>query len=167
MYVTYNYICIEEGRVWMKDKTRSYIEIWDLLDDIQSLINILARKIQFQYDLTPQELRVLIELDRTSVMNISELSKAINRDFGNVSRTCSMLARKGLLNRYRCKDDQRITLVRLTAKGKEKLNIFYDYNMTLMQSKKLENNIKKYQIMVTGMKMFRSFVMERMEALDD
>ncbi len=151
----------------MKDKTIPYIEIWDLLDDIQSLINILTRKIQYQYDLTPQELRVLIELDRASVMNISELSKAINRDFGNVSRTCSILAKKGLLNRYRSKDDQRITLVRLTPKGKEKLNIFYNYNMALLRSKILERNMKEYETMITGMKIFRSFVIERMEALDD
>lgn len=151
----------------MKDKTIPYIEIWDLLDDIQSLINILTRKIQYQYDLTPQELRVLIELDRAPVMNISELSKAINRDFGNVSRTCSILAKKGLLNRYRSKDDQRITLVRLTPKGKEKLNIFYNYNMALLRSKILERNMKEYETMITGMKIFRSFVIERMEALDD
>ena len=151
----------------MKDKTIPYIEIWDLLDDIQSLINILVRKIQYQYDLTPQELRVLIELDRASVMNISELSKAINRDFGNVSRTCSILAKKGLLNRYRSKDDQRITLVRLTFKGKEKLNIFYNYNMALLRSKMLETNMIEYETMITGMRMFRSFVVERMEALDD
>jgi len=151
----------------MKDKTIPYIEIWDLLDDIQSLINILVRKIQYQYDLTPQELRVLIELDRASVMNISELSKAINRDFGNVSRTCSILAKKGLLNRYRSKDDQRITLVRLTSKGKEKLNIFYNYNMALLRSKMLETNMIEYETMITGMRMFRSFVVERMEALDD
>src|SRR5690606_29542270 len=149
------------------DKTIPYIEIWDLLDDIQSLINILTRKIQYQYDLTPQELRVLIELDRAPVMNISELSKAINRDFGNVSRTCSILAKKGLLNRYRSKDDQRITLVKLTPKGKEKLNIFYNYNMALLRSKILERNMKEYETMITGMKIFRSFVIERMEALDD
>jgi len=151
----------------MKDKTIPYIEIWDLLDDIQSLMNILARKIQYQYDLTPQELRVLIELDRASVMNISELSKAINRDFGNVSRTCSILAKKGLLNRYRSQDDHRITLVKLTPTGKEKLNIFYNYNMALLRSKILERNMKEFETMMTGMKMFRSFVIERMEALDD
>ena len=151
----------------MKHKAIPYLEIWDLLDNLQSLMNVLARKIQVQYDLTPQELRIMIELDRTYSMNISELSKAINRDFGNVSRVCSSLVNRGLLSRRRSKDDQRVTLVTLTAQGKKKLNVFYEYNLTLMQSKMLENNTKEYETMITGMKIFRSFIVDRMEALDD
>ena len=47
---------------------------------------------------------------------------------------------------------KRITLVRLTSKGKEKLNIFYNYNMALLRSKMLETNMIEYETMITGMR---------------
>lgn len=151
----------------MKDKTISYIEVWDLLTDFQSLMNVLGRKIQNRFDLTPQELRVMIELDKTRNMNISQLSKAINRDFGNVSRTCSTLVRKGLLTRKRDHEDHRITMVALTSKGKEKLDLFYKYNLTIMQSNVLEENLNRYEAMILGMRLFLTYVADRMEELDD
>ena len=151
----------------MKEKTKSFIEIWDLLIDVQSLMNVLSRKVQAQYDLAPQELRVMLELDRAGRMNISELSKAINRDFGNVSRTCATLVNKGLLIRQRSERDQRVTLMTLTGKGKHKLEVFYQYNLTVMQSKVFMENEDKCRAMMTGMMLFLSFVAERMEELDD
>lgn len=143
-----------------------FIEVWDLLTDVQSLMNVLARRVQTQYDLAPQELRVLLELDRNSSMNISELSKSIKRDFGNVSRTCSTLVKKGLLTRQRADEDHRVTIVTLTSEGKQKLNVFYQYNLGVMQSRVLEENRNKYEAMMIGMKLFLSFVAERMEELD-
>jgi len=151
----------------LKEKTIPFIEVWDLLTNVQSLMNLLTRNVQMQYDLAPQELRIMIELDRTSSMNISKLSKAIHRDFGNVSRTCSTLAKKGLLHRRKSEEDHRVILVELTAKGKKKLEAFYQYNLTVMQCKALENNRDKYEAMMTGMKLFLSFMAKRMEELDD
>ena len=52
MYVTYNYIWTKEGV--NEGQNNTIYRNLDLLDDIQSLINILVRKIQYQYDLTPQ-----------------------------------------------------------------------------------------------------------------
>ena len=65
-------------------------------------------------------------------MSVSELSKAINRDFGNVSRTCTSLVNRGLLDRHKADKDQRVTLMTLTEKGKKKLDVFYQYNSTVM-----------------------------------
>ncbi len=100
-------------------------------------------------------------------MNISELSKAINRDFGNVSRTCSALVERGLLSRQRADWDHRVILMALTEKGKDKLKVFYQYSLSLMQSNMLENNKSKYEAMMTGMRLFLSFIAERMEELND
>ena len=103
----------------MKEKTISFIEVWDLLIDLQTLMNVLSRKVQIQYGLAPQELRVMLELDRTASMSVSELSKAINRDFGNVSRTCTSLVNRGLLDRHKADKDQRVTLMTLTEKARK------------------------------------------------
>ncbi|NLJ65773.1 MAG: MarR family transcriptional regulator [Clostridiales bacterium] len=151
----------------MNEKTISFIEVWDLLIDLQTLMNVLSRKIQTQYGLAPQELRVMLELDRTSSMSVSELSKAINRDFGNVSRTCTALANRGLLDRHKADKDQRVTMMALTEKGNKILEVFYQYNSTVMQSEVFKENEEKCRAMITGMRLFLSFVAERMEELDD
>jgi DNA-binding MarR family transcriptional regulator len=151
----------------VKEKTISFIEVWDLLIDLQTLMNVLSRKVQIQYGLAPQELRVMLELDRTASMSVSELSKAINRDFGNVSRTCTSLVNRGLLDRHKADKDQRVTLMTLTEKGKKKLDVFYQYNSTVMHSEVFKENEEKCRAMITGMRLFLSFVAERMEELDD
>lgn len=138
-----------------------------MLIDLQTLMNVLSRKIQTQYGLVPQELRVMLELDRTSSMSVSELSKAINRDFGNVSRTCTALANRGLLGRHKADKDQRVTMMALTEKGNKILEVFYQYNSTVMQSEVFKENEEKCRAMITGMRLFLSFVAERMEELDD
>lgn len=165
MYVTYKYV-LEKG-CDVKEKAKAFIEGWNLLDDAQSLMNLLSRRVQMQYDLTPQELRVLLELDQNSKMNISELAKAINRDFGNVSRTCSTLVKRGILNRQRADDDHRVTIITLTAEGKEKLNIFYQCNLIVMQDKIQKQYKDKYETMMLEMKLFISSIAKEMEEIDD
>ncbi|NLJ41948.1 MAG: MarR family transcriptional regulator [Clostridiales bacterium] len=150
----------------MDKRPISCMEIWDLLTYAQSLMNILERRMQVRYDITPRELRVLLELDGTEGLSISELSKGISRDFGNVSRTCQGLVKKGLLIRQRADGDLRVTIVVLTSKGKEKLDLFYKYNLIPIQNQILGGDLKRHEDAITGMKEFLAFITERMEEID-
>jgi DNA-binding MarR family transcriptional regulator len=72
-----------------------------------------------EYDISSQQMGILLSLHRAMAKTPFELSTLLGIDTGLMTRTLDKLEDKGLLERSRSGDDRRIVNLTLTEKGQE------------------------------------------------
>lgn len=84
--------------------------------------NLMAGEIDAalkEYDITSQQMGILLSLDRGPASTPFELSTLLGIDTGLMTRILDKLELKGLLKRSRNAEDRRIVNLTLTKKGQE------------------------------------------------
>lgn len=103
---------------------------WEYSKKINDHMNVAFQSLFDQYDLTPLQARILVELHEHQTHTIGSLANRINMAGTNISTMCKKLEQKGLLNRVRMSEDERIVKVILTDKG---IEIVEDLNRELIE----------------------------------
>ena len=106
----------------MPDKHINFFEfnntIFSMIREISHKIDLLLQDTANSLDLTPLQLKIIIALyssDRD--VSIGNLGKTIGVTGGNISNICKKLEKKGLVDRIRSEEDERVVNVRLTETG--------------------------------------------------
>ncbi len=71
-----------------------------------------------QYELTMNQLHILIELNKGQEYTVGELSSVIGVLRGNMANICKQLETRGLIERKRDDKDERVVLLHITCRGK-------------------------------------------------
>ncbi|MCK9525481.1 MAG: MarR family transcriptional regulator [Limnochordia bacterium] len=95
--------------------------IWDLLRSVSQGIDSTLRIVVDGFGITMVQMRVLVELRHCQKCTIGELAVSTGSAPANASAMCKTLEKRGLVNRARNADDERIVLVSLTDEGKSLL----------------------------------------------
>lgn len=74
-----------------------------------------------QYDLSNNQLHILLELNKGRQYTVGELSRVVGILKGNMAGVCKRLEERGLIIRKRSEKDERVVLLQITAKGKRLL----------------------------------------------
>lgn len=98
----------------MKDFTT---KTWDILCNNQANKELAVKFLRLDYQLTPQQVRMLVELGDGSVRKQTELSQLLDVDLGNMSRLCKQLEKRRYIKRQRSPVDARVMLIELDEPG--------------------------------------------------
>jgi len=82
-------------------------------------VDIHARKLHNEFDITTPQIICVYELMRNGGLTLSQLSKAVNIGTSTVTGIVDRLELKGLLTRQRSQLDHRKVLLRLTEAGRK------------------------------------------------
>jgi DNA-binding MarR family transcriptional regulator len=72
--------------------------------------------------LTASQISILMLLDKSGAMKVSDISCALNMIGSNVTNICKRLENMGLVKRNRQADDQRVVKIELTDEATGKMN---------------------------------------------
>jgi DNA-binding MarR family transcriptional regulator len=72
-------------------------------------------------NLTMSQTQILLLLDRSGAMKVSDISSALAMIGSNVTNICKRLENMGLVRRTRLTDDQRVVMVELTGEARGKM----------------------------------------------
>jgi MarR family transcriptional regulator, organic hydroperoxide resistance regulator len=92
---------------------------YDLLKDIYLLLDDGDRGFLKQYGITPAQYYALLWLDVVEPKKLSQLSKDMLTDPGNVTRLTDRMDEKGWVLRQRDQIDRRVIWVSLTPQGRQ------------------------------------------------
>lgn len=92
---------------------------YDLLKDVYLLLDDGDRGFLKQYGITPAQYYALLWLDVTEPKKLSQLSKDMLTDPGNVTRLTDRMDEKGWVLRQRDQVDRRVIWVSLTPQGRQ------------------------------------------------
>ncbi|MFZ6030396.1 MAG: MarR family winged helix-turn-helix transcriptional regulator [Chloroflexota bacterium] len=92
---------------------------YDLLKDVYLLLDDGDRFFLKQYGITPAQYYALLWLDVDEPKNLSQLSKDMLTDPGNVTRLTDRMDERGWVLRQRDQVDRRVIWVSLTPQGRQ------------------------------------------------
>ena len=86
----------------------------------QEIANFVERELK-EFDISREQLSVIHYLDTAEVdkLTVNELRETLIDDSPNVSRILNKMVEKGLVQKERQTDDQRVVYVSLTEKGRK------------------------------------------------
>ena len=93
--------------------------LWDLGRDFSSNMEKIFCPIVDKYGLTTLQTRVLSSILENKELTVGEVATKLNLTGGNASALCKKLEKSGLLERSRCKEDERRVILRVSKRGEE------------------------------------------------
>ncbi|MDR1540432.1 MAG: MarR family transcriptional regulator [Clostridiales bacterium] len=97
------------------------IAINELLQSVSSKFATAANQQFAGHNLTSSQVGILLLLDKTGAMKVSDIASELNMRESNISNICKRLESAGLVRRNRQADDQRVVKIELTAAAAEKM----------------------------------------------
>lgn len=91
--------------------------LWDYSREITEHTNILVNSVCEENGLTMLQIRILVEIKKSSSQTIGSLASRLNMAGANISTMCKKLEGKGFLERVRDQGDERVVKVVLSGKG--------------------------------------------------
>lgn len=91
--------------------------LWDYSRKISEHTSILVNSVCEEYGLTMLQIRILVEIKKSSSHTIGSLASRLNMAGANLSTMCKKLEGKGFLERVRDQGDERVVKVVLSVKG--------------------------------------------------
>ena len=136
-------------------------ELWDLLRTIQDSKDIVICPIAKTHNMTPLQLRLLMEINAAEEISLSRLAKVLEMNNGNVSTLCKKMEQRGLLTRERRLDDERYIALKISPDGKkilqqmdadmqDKYCLFLDC-VSEEQLEKITTGLKELQLLLRKM----------------
>ncbi len=92
--------------------------MWDYTRKISESMNNAFCPVCVQYELTMLQVRILVELYRYGSHTVGSLADSTSIAGANVSAMCKKLEGRGLLERLRNHDDERVVKIALTQMGR-------------------------------------------------
>jgi DNA-binding MarR family transcriptional regulator len=89
-----------------------------------AMIRMSSRSIKERWNLRPTDLRLMIVLDEESPLSVNEISRRALVDQAWVSRSLRAIEADAYVERLSDPEDSRLTLVTLTARGRQMLDEF-------------------------------------------
>ncbi|MGF7536158.1 MarR family transcriptional regulator [Bacillus mexicanus] len=93
----------------------------EILYQLQSVNKVIGMKFEACTGISQSRLELLTLLYHADEISQSDLQKNVNIDSAAVTRHLKQLEAKGMVSRRRKPEDNRITLVRLTDQGRERI----------------------------------------------
>jgi DNA-binding MarR family transcriptional regulator len=110
-----------------------YFKIYINLQKIFRCLNI-GRVFQGKsLPITITQMRALSLFNEAEVVNITDISRSLGMSLQSATNLVRRLAMAGYLERSKNKQDKRVSEVRLTAKGKQRLNFFREGELGSIQ----------------------------------
>ncbi len=92
-------------------------ELWNLTRELQRSRLGLCFEFCKKYDLTQQQVRILLQIRTNQSTTLTELAEELDINPGNLSKTCKVLEEKGLIQRVRHEEDKRVWTITLDTLG--------------------------------------------------
>lgn len=106
-------------------------------EKIFSLLNGLHHKLRPKFErctgISSSRLEIMKKLDQVDEMNQTMLQKALGIDRAAITRHLKQLELEGMVSRQKSKEDNRLTLVRLSAEGRKLMSGFNDEKEKFME----------------------------------
>ena len=118
-------------------------EIWSIMYLIKTGVQKVFEPIVQSEGINMLQAQILIWIDKGKVSNIGEISKEFGMNQGNLSTMCKNLEKEGLVSRKRATEDERIVNLKLTKKGKTKIE---NLKKKCMEKKSILNEISKEKL---------------------
>lgn len=93
--------------------------LWDLGRDFSLNMEKIFYPIVDKYGLTTLQTRVLSSILENKELTVGGVATKLNLAGGNASALCKKLEKSGLLERSRCKEDERRVILRVSKRGEE------------------------------------------------
>jgi MarR family transcriptional regulator, organic hydroperoxide resistance regulator len=114
--IIYNIVYIQGGKMEIIDFKNI---LWNYTRTISENTNLLISSICEQHGLTSLQVRILVEIQQQGSHTIGSLAKKLNMAGTNISTMCKKLESRGLLERVRDEQDERVVKVILSRLGIE------------------------------------------------
>jgi len=114
------------------DKTAGIIALISTVRDASNKIIIQKLKERGIYDIAPAHGSILVALFRNSELPMGHIARMIDRDKSTVTTLVNKLIKNGYIERRKDDTDNRITLIRLTKKGKALESDFFEISRELI-----------------------------------
>ncbi|MBC6976035.1 MarR family transcriptional regulator [Bacillus sp. Xin] len=98
-----------------------YSEDAEILYKLQSLSKVIGTKFEACIGISQSRLELLALLYQVDEISQSDLQKKVNIDGAAITRHVKQLEAKGIVLRRKKPEDNRITLVRLSEQGRERI----------------------------------------------
>lgn len=92
-------------------------ELWNLTRELQRSRLGLCFEFCKKYDLTQQQVRILLQIKADEITTLTELAEMLDINPGNLSKTCKVLEEKKFIQRTRHDDDKRVWTIELDELG--------------------------------------------------
>ena len=92
-------------------------ELWNLTRELQRSRLGLCFEFCKKYDLTQQQVRILLQIKANEITTLTELAELLDINPGNLSKTCKVLEEKKFIQRTRHDDDKRVWTIELDEIG--------------------------------------------------
>ncbi|MDD2521688.1 MAG: MarR family transcriptional regulator [Anaerolineaceae bacterium] len=92
-------------------------ELWNLTRELQRSRLGLCFEFCKKYDLTQQQVRILLQIKANESTTLTELAEVLDINPGNLSKTCKVLEEKGFIQRTRHDEDKRVWTIVLDELG--------------------------------------------------
>lgn len=92
-------------------------ELWNLTRELQRSRLGLCFEFCKKYDLTQQQVRILLQIKANEITTLTELAELLDINPGNLSKTCKVLEEKKFIQRTRHDDDKRVWTIELDELG--------------------------------------------------
>lgn len=84
-----------------------------------TMFTLVLRETGKVYDLTISQLKVLKTVEFKGMVKMKDISEKLSIRPSAATYTVDSLIKEKLLERYRCEDDRRVVLIKITEKGKK------------------------------------------------
>lgn len=92
-------------------------DLWNLTRELQRSRLGLCFDFCKKYDLTQQQVRILLQIKASDSTTLTELAEELDINPGNLSKTCKALEEKKFIQRTRHDDDKRVWTIELDELG--------------------------------------------------
>lgn len=140
---------------------------WELLVTAQAAKDLLIKQLHTEHELTPQQVRLLLQVGQTEGVPQSELAYTLDLDLGNLSRMCKVLEKKELIQRNKLPKDQRVVLVSLDTVGRKTLDAVSEKSREVLEPVVGDYTVEQLKTMTEGMELFLNLVRQFKETLHD
>jgi putative acetyltransferase len=107
---------------------------------------------------TVSQCHALVEIDIQGVMNLGELSSALNLEKSTTSRLIAQMIQAGLCTMQADENDRRNKLLSLTKKGMEKVKIIHSETTTQLENALTIMNDEEQSVVARGLSLFVKFL---------
>ena len=105
--------------ILVRKMEREFIRsIWEFIKSAETNRAFLMTIFSDKYDLSPQHVRVLVQIALDNKVSLGNLAENLLMNEGNLSKLCKALESKDLIIRERSIEDNRILMISLSEKGR-------------------------------------------------
>ena len=139
-------------------------QAWELMYTSHTAKDQILKQLNTDTDLTPQQLRLLLQIGQMNMSTQSEIAQELDIDLGNLSRLCKTLEEKELIKRTRSNRDLRVVHVELQDEGRSILQNIERKSLDLLMPFVQENTVQELETMVRGMTMYTGLIKDIKES---